>query len=266
MRFDELTPAAFPAALLVLMALLVAFVDAPKVRRLKRFTSSAARLSVFRSTIALLCAYALMALAASGANDLLVVRRSGADMAWLLDNPLARAGAMALLALYFCLALAPALRCAIDPAMRQRYAPALRRLRFMLPVGARERRYWLLVSLAAGVCEELVFRGFLLQFLQGHPHGAWHMELTAAWLLSSLAFGCAHAYQGAAGIAATTLGGALFGLLAILSGSLLLPILLHALVDMALLLMYRPLLDDADAARRLSEGCDPAPANADLAP
>jgi membrane protease YdiL (CAAX protease family) len=126
-----------------------------------------------------------------------------------------------------------------------------------LPVSDSERRWWVLVSIAAGVCEEVVFRGFLMQFLEGQLHGGWRLDPTAAWLLSSLIFGCGHFYQGAAGIARTALAGLMFGLLAIVSGNLLLPIVLHVLVDMAVLWVYRPQLDNPDAAARLVQGCDP---------
>lgn len=61
-------------------------------------------------------------------------------------------------------------------------------------------------------------------------------------------------------MARTTLGGLAFGLLAILSGGLLLPIVLHALVDIVVLGLYHPRHDNPDAAQRLMQGCDPTPA------
>jgi hypothetical protein len=59
------------------------------------------------------------------------------------------------------------------------------------------------------------------------------------------------------GLVRTTLAGLQFGLLAIVSGSLLLPIVLHAMVDVVVLWMYRPQLDNPGAAARLVHGCDP---------
>jgi membrane protease YdiL (CAAX protease family) len=55
--------------------------------------------------------------------------------------------------------------------------------------------------------------------------------------VTAIVFGWAHLYQGLTGVLAT---GALGGLLAILyaaTGSLLLPVLLHALLDLRVLLM-----------------------------
>jgi membrane protease YdiL (CAAX protease family) len=94
-----------------------------------------------------------------------------------------------------------------------------------------------LVGITAGVCEEILFRGFLLRYLHTYP---WQLNLTLALLLSAIIFGAQHLYQGAKGVASTTVAGVFFGLLFLLSGSLLLPILLHALMDLRLLVILRP--------------------------
>jgi len=91
--------------------------------------------------------------------------------------------------------------------------------------------------LTAGICEEALFRGFLLHYLHTSP---WRLNLTLALLLSALIFGLQHLYQGVQGVIVSAVLGALFGLLFLLSGSLLLPMLLHAALDLRLLVILRP--------------------------
>jgi membrane protease YdiL (CAAX protease family) len=253
----ELRPSPWHSAFVVLFFCVTLVAGTPKLLRLKQFTNSAARLSSFRSAIGLCWSYALLALVLAMPNDLLVVRNPEADMAWLLDKGGTRTAAIVLSIAYFCLAFVPALRCALRPVARREYRAAMVPLQFLLPVSKRERRWWVLLSITVGVCEEVFFRGFVQQFLQGQLGGGWNLSLTNAWLLSSLAFGSCHVYQGAAGVLRTTLAGLMFGLLAILSGNLLLPIVLHALIDLSVLSMYHPQRDNPDAAARLMQGCAP---------
>jgi len=67
----------------------------------------------------------------------------------------------------------------------------------------------------------------------------WAIGLIGALILSSCVFGFAHLYQGAAGIVQTTILGAIFGLIFIVTGSLLLPMILHALIDLRILLILK---------------------------
>jgi membrane protease YdiL (CAAX protease family) len=234
--------------------------DIVELPKLKRYTSSATRLAIYRHGVAGLWIMALLALALAGPHSLLRLPAPGGAVASLLGSPLMPGAAILALVLYFGAALAPALHCVARPLARAAYAKSMASLHFLLPVAARERRWWCALSISAGVCEEIVFRGFLPQFLQGQLHGGWSIDPALAWLLSVLAFGACHFYQGAAGMLRTALAGALFGLLALVSGDLLLPIVLHALVDIAVLLYYRPLDDAPQAAARLQQGCAPAQA------
>jgi membrane protease YdiL (CAAX protease family) len=108
---------------------------------------------------------------------------------------------------------------------------------YLFPATRAERRWWVLVGLTAGICEEALFRGFLLHYLHTSP---WRLNLTLALLLSALIFGLQHLYQGVQGVIVSAVLGALFGLLFLLSGSLLLPMLLHAALDLRLLVILRP--------------------------
>lgn len=81
------------------------------------------------------------------------------------------------------------------------------------------------LSITAGVCEEVLMRGYLMAYL-----GQW-MELWPAVGVSSVIFGLAHLYQGPANAVRTGVMGLLFGTAYALTGSLWTPILMHALLD-----------------------------------
>jgi membrane protease YdiL (CAAX protease family) len=92
----------------------------------------------------------------------------------------------------------------------------------------RQEKFWsvLLLAPTAALCEEFLYRGFLLaQLTQWLRSGAW------AWAASSLAFGLAHVYQGWNGMARASLLGALLAYPVIHSGSLYPSMLAHGLID-----------------------------------
>lgn len=82
-------------------------------------------------------------------------------------------------------------------------------VRAALPHSAADLVGWVLLSITAGICEETIFRGYLQRQLIALTHS----EL-AGILLSAVAFGAAHAYQGARMVAVISVYGALFGALA----------------------------------------------------
>jgi len=100
----------------------------------------------------------------------------------------------------------------------------------LVPVTALERRWFAAVCVCVGVCEELLYRGFM---------GAWLSDLglngIAVLVVGSVFFGLAHAYQGWSGVLGTTLLGALLHVLYVGTGSLWVPIVLHILIDLRLL-------------------------------
>ena len=95
----------------------------------------------------------------------------------------------------------------------------------LAPLTPEEDRRFNLVSVSAGVCEEILYRGVLMAVL-APVVGTW-----PAVALSSIIFGMGHAYQGLVGIGKTTLVGFVLALLAVFSGSLFIPMLLHSVVD-----------------------------------
>jgi uncharacterized protein len=120
---------------------------------------------------------------------------------------------------------------------REKILGAFRRLAFILPVTPEERAWFALVSVTAGICEETLYRGFLIRYLSNGP---WHAGLWVALAIASISFGLAHGYQGLSGIIGTALLGAVMAVLFLASGSLWLPMALHAIIDLRILLLLRP--------------------------
>ncbi len=97
----------------------------------------------------------------------------------------------------------------------------------ILPRNGNELARFYGVSLTAGIVEETVWRGYFIWYL------SMFMPVWAAAVISTIGFGIAHAYQGWANVPKITLVGAAFALLFLMSGSLWLPMIFHAIVDIA---------------------------------
>lgn len=100
-----------------------------------------------------------------------------------------------------------------------------------LPINNTELAHFTFAAFTAGVCEEIIFRAFFINYLlafSGHTVvGQW-----SAILLPALLFSVVHIYQGHKAVLKILLAGVLFGLIYYLSGSLLIVVLLHFLMDM----------------------------------
>lgn len=95
----------------------------------------------------------------------------------------------------------------------------------ILPRAEAELPAWLAVSITAGVCEELLFRAFLVAVLQP-VIGLW-----PAAALAVVVFAAAHAYQGRDGLVRTGVLGAVFMALLLVTHSLWPGIVLHVALD-----------------------------------
>jgi membrane protease YdiL (CAAX protease family) len=127
------------------------------------------------------------------------------------------------------------------PGQGRHAEPAVHATLALLPRTTAERRLFTLVGVTAGVCEEWLYRGFLLAVVAAIGGG---LPTPALVAIGALAFGLAHAYQGVAGIVTTgVLGGVMAGLY-LGTGSLLLPVVLHALIDLRFLLVPTSALPD----------------------
>jgi membrane protease YdiL (CAAX protease family) len=106
-----------------------------------------------------------------------------------------------------------------------------------LPRTRSEKGMFVGVSLAAGVGEEIAYRGYAFLALQLLGVGPW-----VAAGISSVAFGFLHAYQGPVGIVRAGSMGLVFAASVLLTGSLLPAIAAHALIDLVAGLVLGPRL------------------------
>lgn len=96
----------------------------------------------------------------------------------------------------------------------------------LLPQRATEILFWCGLSVSAGVCEEIVFRGYLQQQFHALTGSA-----TAAVLFQAVLFGAGHAYQGTRQVIIITALGGLYGALAAWRGTLRPGMIAHAWSD-----------------------------------
>ena len=94
----------------------------------------------------------------------------------------------------------------------------------LAPRTAAEYRRFVCLSVTAGICEELLYRGFLVWALQ------YWIGLGWAAAVSVILFGAAHAYQGKDVVRPTVAGVVLQGI-ALLTQSILPGMLVHAMLD-----------------------------------
>ena len=119
----------------------------------------------------------------------------------------------------------------IIPSIKKQRLSNLENLKVILPVNAREFLDYSFLAVSAGICEEFIYRGFLINyFLQifGNFEGA----LIIAVLVPALIFAVSHLYQGWIAVIKIFVLSCLFGIIFILSKSLVLVIIIHVLVDL----------------------------------
>ena len=99
-----------------------------------------------------------------------------------------------------------------------------------LPQTKKEKWLFSFLSLSAGICEEIIFRGFLLFLLQAIFPA---IPIYLIVLIPSVIFGIFHLYQGLPGIIKTGVLGALLLCVVLVTDSLILAMLLHFLGDLS---------------------------------
>lgn len=109
----------------------------------------------------------------------------------------------------------------------QRLVPRFAGLEFLAPRSMRDYQWFLALSCTAGVCEELLYRGFLMWVVASYTGTA------AALLIVSVAFGLPHAYQGRRGMVRAGTTGLVMGCIVLLSGWLVPAMVVHAMLDIS---------------------------------
>ena len=85
---------------------------------------------------------------------------------------------------------------------------------------------FLILSFSAGICEELVFRGYLQQQFARMGGRIW-----TGVLGSALVFGCAHGYEGISGVSLIAAYSAMFSVLTLIRRGLCTAMIAHAWHD-----------------------------------
>jgi membrane protease YdiL (CAAX protease family) len=203
-----------------------------ETKRLKTSTDPRVKIRSYKKTIVWLWSFSAVACIVFGWRAVRTIHRNAGEASWV-PGPAFVIGftGAAVVALFV-----PIIAMMRSETTRARVAKSLEKLNFILPGTAEERRWFVLVAITAGICEEILYRGFLIQYFRELPV---HIGLIAALVLSACAFGIAHLYQGILGIVQTAILGALFGVLFVATGSLFLPMILHAVIDLRILLILR---------------------------
>ncbi len=205
--------------------------------RLKRNPTPERKIGVYKTLCAWLWISAVAAVLAVGWRPLF----EAPGEVWWLQIAWVRYLVEALLALFVAVGLLPFVivlwKKLTHRPRKYGSAEALKSMAWFLPGTWAERRWFAIVSVTAGICEEFLFRGFLLRYLHVFP---WGLNLTLALVIAAVIFGLQHLYQGVAGTASTAVMGFIASLLFLLTGNLLVPIILHAALDLRMLVLLRP--------------------------
>lgn len=98
----------------------------------------------------------------------------------------------------------------------------------LLPRGALELAAWVALSISAGICEEIIFRGYLLQQLALRTRSS-----GLAIIGQAVLFGASHGYQSVKSMTLIMVLGVLYGLLVAWRKTLVPGMLAHAGLDIA---------------------------------
>jgi membrane protease YdiL (CAAX protease family) len=98
---------------------------------------------------------------------------------------------------------------------------------YLMPRTREEKTFFAALSLTAGFCEELVFRGFLIPVIDAATG-----SVAIAAVVSSAVFGVLHAYQRPAGAVRAAALGLLLAIPFLLTGSILPAMAAHAAIDL----------------------------------
>ena len=124
---------------------------------------------------------------------------------------------------------------------KARYRGALSHVEFMMPRDDWEYRWFGTLSVVAGVCEEFLFRGYMIWVLVAY------MSFPLAVLVSAALFGLAHIYQGRRQAAKIGVIAVLMNVIVWLGGWLVPAMVLHAVFNAATGRLAYVVLRDAHA-------------------
>lgn len=135
-----------------------------------------------------------------------------------------------------------------DEEALARLRQQMRNIERMMPRTTYELGWFNRLAVTAGICEELLYRGYLIWYLS-----TW-MAIVPAAAIASVIFGLGHAYQGPRGIALTAGVGVFMSAVYLLTGSLFACMAIHALMD-----LHAGYMAQAAFAREETVPAPPAP-------
>ena len=124
--------------------------------------------------------------------------------------------------------------------------PVADHVRAIAPAGGLEMSVFALVCVTAGIGEELLYRGWLVNLLRVATGSVW-----IAVVIGSTVFGTGHAYQGGRGMLRTGLIGFQLAVLFVYVGSLIPGQVLHAAADLVAGALFATSASRARSARGL---------------
>jgi len=107
----------------------------------------------------------------------------------------------------------------------------LEEMTYILPASWKEYRHYIFLAFAAGISEEIIFRGFLITYLSHFLTIVQYGDLVSI-VIPALAFSLSHLYQGWWAVIKIMVIAILLGGIFLYSGSLLLVITIHVLIDL----------------------------------
>ncbi|NHM30655.1 CPBP family intramembrane glutamic endopeptidase [Neobacillus terrae] len=122
------------------------------------------------------------------------------------------------------------------PFYKKRMEKQMESISFLAPANSKERNWGLVLSATAGICEEIIYRGLIIFYLQSLP---FDLSLPIILVLSALIFGFGHIYQGWKGFLLTSFLGFVFARVYVMTDSLLFPIIIHIIIDARFFLMTK---------------------------
>ncbi len=115
----------------------------------------------------------------------------------------------------------------------------------LLPRTRQERLVFAGLAVTAGICEEILYRGFGIAYIEWLLPG---VDSAAIILIIGVTFGFVHLYQGPRNVILTGVLGGLFAWLTLATGTLLPAIVIHVLVDLRIVFLPTALAEPPPSA------------------
>jgi len=205
---------------IIVLATLEWRLEYPRFKRALQAGVRHARVRMYATEI-----IALWALSFVVAGLWIAEHRPGSGLLLGSSSPLRLAIGWTLSLVYVGLMLAQRRALLARPQLLPRLAPSLGGALPMMPTTRGERNGFYALSLSAGMCEELLFRGYVLWY------GTQWAGPVLGFAASTALFGYIHRYFDAKSVLRTAIVGALFYVMAVSAGSLWPAVFAHVMTD-----------------------------------